>query len=196
MSLLMMPDQQTPRRARSARGLTVLEVVVAMAILTFAVILFGSAMVAATDAEAKAAEHTQAIMIGNYLIEFTRRDPHFWDDNPSQPINEWSGPGCSYPANCWAVMDPSNVDQHGAVLPPYADSLGLAAGPGTWHQGFDPPNSVNVTLPAYHFIWRADPIDQAKFSGAQAVAAVTIELYVDQDGPQDVYVVKGMNRKQ
>jgi Tfp pilus assembly protein PilV len=193
MSRLMM---QMTRNAHSARGLTVLEVVVAMAILTFAVIMFGSAMVAATDAEAKAGEHTQAIMIGNYLIEFTRRDPHFWDNNPLQPIDEWSGPLCAYPANCWPKMDPSNVDQFGVTLPPYADSLALPPGPGTWHQGFAPPDSLNVVLPPYHYIWRADPIDQSKFSGTRAVASVTIELYVDADGPQDVYTIKGLNRWQ
>lgn len=183
-------------RSRAARALTVLEVVVAMAILTVAVVLFGSAMVSATDAEAKAGEHTQAIMIGNYLMEFARRDPHFWDYNPLLATHEWSGPACSYPANCWSVMDPSNVDPNGNVLPPYADSLALAPGPGTWHAGFNPPTSAGVQLPNFHYIWRADPIDQATFSGTRAVATVTIELYLDQEGPQDVYVVKGLNREQ
>ena len=182
--------------SRARRALTVLEVVIAMAMLTLAVVLFGSAMIATTRAEAKAGEHTEAIMIGNYLTEYARRDPHFWDYNPIQPIDEWSGPGCSYPANCWAAMDPTNVDPNGNVLPPYADSLALAPGPGTWHAGFNPPTSAGAQLPPYHYIWRADPIDQAKFGGNRGVAVVTIELYVDQDGPQDVYVVKGLNREQ
>jgi len=54
-----------------------------------------------------------------------------------------------------------------------------------------------VNLPPYYYIWRADPIDPSKFTGTnKEVAAVTIELYVQSDGPQDVYVVKGLNREQ
>jgi hypothetical protein len=93
-------------------------------------------------------------------------------------------------------MNPANTDQNGVTLPAYADSLALAPGPATWHQGFNPPASVSVSLPPYHYIWRADPVDQSKFSGNKGVATVTIEIYVDQDGPQDVYVVKGLNREQ
>jgi len=185
------------KSASRRRALTVLEVVIAMAILTFACVLFGSAMIAATDAEAKAAEHTQAIMIGNYLLEAARHDPYFWDvADPSPSNDEWSGPACTYPANCWIQMSPSNVDANGNVLPPYDDSLATPAGPTTWHQGYQPPTTVDAILPPYHFIWRADPIDQSKFSGPRAVASVTIEIYVDQEGPQDVYVVKGLNREQ
>lgn len=168
-----------------------LEIVIAMAILALAVVLFGSAMISTTDAEAKAAEHTQAIMIGNYLLEQVRTDSNFWDDEFT------GGSGCASPSNCWTYMDPSNVDQHGNVLPPYDDDLSTAPGPATWHTGFTPQASVGVTLPTYYFLWRADPIDSAKFTGAnKEVATVTIELYVQQDGPQDVYVVKGMNRDQ
>lgn len=168
-----------------------LEIVIAMAILALAVVLFGSAMISTTDAEAKAAEHTQAIMIGNYLLEDARTDPHFWEDEFT------GGPSCVAPANCWTAMDPSNVDSNGNVLPPYDDALSTAPSPATWHLGFLPPQAGSVTLPTYYYMWRADPIDPASFTGVKKeVSSVTIELYVAQDGPQDVYVVHGMNREQ
>jgi len=165
-----------------------LEVVIAMAILTVAVILFGSGMIAATQAESKAAEHTQAIMIGNYLMEQVRRDPFFWttDYDTTCPSN-----------NCWHQMDPSNQDASGHVLPPYDDSLATPPSNAAWHAGFIPLDAPNLTLPPYHYMWRADIIDNAKFGGVtKGVAAITIELYVDQQGAQDVYVAKGMNRLQ
>lgn len=172
-----------------------LEIVISMAILTVAVILFGSGMIAATRAESKAAEHTQAIMIGNYLMEQVRRDQSFWaliangnggEYDPTCPSN-----------NCWHVMDPSNQDSSGNVLPPYDDDLATAPSNGAWHAGFVPLDAPNLTLPPYHYMWRADIIDKAKFGGlTKGVAAITIELYVDQQGTQDVYVAKGMNRLQ
>lgn len=177
---------------RSSRALTILEVVMAMAILTVAVILFGSGMIAATRAEAKAAGHTQAIMIGNYLLEQVRRDPTFWDTTSSGEYN----PAC--PAgNCWQVQAPSNQDSNGNLLPPYDDSLATAPSNATWHTGFVPLDAPKLVLPPYHYIWRADPIDQKTFGGVtKGVAAITIELYIDQQGTQDVYVAKGMNRLQ
>jgi type II secretory pathway pseudopilin PulG len=176
---------------RQSRALTILEVVMAMAILTVAVLMFGSGMIAATRAEAKAAEHTQAIMIGNYLLEQVRRDPTFWDTklgeyNPACPSN-----------NCWQVQAPNNQDSAGNVLPPYDDSLAVPPSNAAWHTGFVPLDAPNLVLPPYHYIWRADEIDQKTFGGVtKGVSAITIELFIDQEGTQDVYVAKGMNRLQ
>jgi hypothetical protein len=173
------------------RGLTVLECVFAIAVLTIASLFFGSAMVAATDAEAKSAEHTQAIMVGNYLVESMRRDGFFWDDSTT---DEWSGPLCKPPSNCWTKN--ANDDRNGNPLPPYDDPLNPTAA--QWHQGFQPPSDLTVTLPNYHYVWRADPIDQSSFASG-GVAALTVELYIDQENPTgapvDVYVVKGLNRE-
>ena len=174
---------------RRARGLTILEVVIAMAILTIAILLFGSGMIAATRAEAKAAEHTQAVMIGNYLIEQVRRDPNFWDATATGDYDPLC-PG----KNCWPHMSPNNLDSAGNVLPPYDDSLATPPSNSAWHAGFIPITTPNLTLPSYHYLWRADPIDSTKFSANKGVAAITIELYVDQQGTQDVYVTKAMSR--
>lgn len=167
-----------------------LEIVVAMSILTFAVILFGSGMIAATTAESKSAQHTQAIMIGNYLLEQVRRDSYFWD------ASEWSGSGCVSPSNCWTATNSSNVDSKGSLLPPYDDALNTPPSSAAWHAGFIPVSVPNLALPAYHYIWRADPIDPTKFTGTKGVAALTIEIYVDREGTQDVYILRGMNRLQ
>jgi type II secretory pathway pseudopilin PulG len=175
-------------------GLTVLECVFAIVILTIASLFFGSAMVAATRAEAKAAEHTQAIMVGNYLLETMRRDGTFWDDSQT---HEWVGPLCSAPSNCW-TLNP-NTDRNSSPLPAYDDPASPT--PVQWHTGFQPADDPNVTLPNYHFVWRADPINQSSFTTG-GVAALTIELYIDEEcpnacvnGPVDVYVVKGLNRE-
>jgi type II secretory pathway pseudopilin PulG len=171
------------------RALTLLECVIAMGILLFACVIFGSAMIVATDAEEKAAAHTQAIMVGNYLMEYIRRDSFFWDTN-----TEWSGSGCSYPSNCWSTENPANTDKNGNPVTAYDDSL--ATLPASFHSGFQPPTAEGITLPAYHYIWRADPIDRSSFTAGQTgVALITIEIYINQDGPSDVYVLKGLNRE-
>ena len=176
---------------RTSTGLSMLEVVIAMAILTMAVLLFGSGMIAATRAEDKAAQHTQAIMIGNYLLEQVRRDPTFWDITSGE-----YNPACPS-GNCWNVQAPSNQDSTGNLLPPYDDSLATAPSPATWHTGFVPLGASTLVLPNYHYIWRADPIDNKIFGGlTKGVAAITVELYIDENGTQDVYVAKGMNRLQ
>ncbi len=171
--------------------MTLLEVLVALAILTMAVILFGSGMVAATTAESKAAQHTQAIMVGNYVLEQVRRDQSFWQPSSSGGDYDAACPS----GNCWHTMDPSNQDTNGNVLPPYDDVLTTPPSAANWHAGFIPAGSPNLALPPYHYLWRADPIDQNVFGGqTRGVAAITIELYIDQEGPQDVYVARGMNR--
>jgi hypothetical protein len=158
-----------------------------MGILLFACVIFGSAMIVATDAEEKAAAHTQAIMVGNYLMEYVRRDSFFWDTN-----TEWSGSACTYPSNCWTSENSANVDKNGN--PVHAYDLSVTSP--TWQTGFQPPTAEGVTLPAYHYVWRADPIDRGSFTAGQTgVALITIVLYIDQDGSNDVYTLKGLNRE-
>jgi type II secretory pathway pseudopilin PulG len=175
--------------SRRVRAMSMLEIVISMAILTMAVMLFGSGMIVATRAESKAAEHTQAIMIGNYLLEQVRRDQSFWDSSGTGDYDP-SCPG----GDCWHAMSPSNQDNAGNVLPPYDDNMSTPPSGSNWHAGFVPAGAPALVLPPYHYVWRADPIDRTKFTGSNAVAAITIQLYVDQEGTQDVYVTKGMNR--
>ncbi|HXW76137.1 MAG TPA: hypothetical protein VEJ20_01875 [Candidatus Eremiobacteraceae bacterium] len=171
--------------------MTLLEVVVATFVLALACIFFGSAMIATSDAEAKAARHTQSIMIGNYLLETMRRDGEFWDTQSSNPGDwEWVGSSCSYPSNCWthnAQTDPNN-----SPYPAYDDDLN--ATPLPWHTGF-PFVSSGATPQPYYYVWRADPIDQNQFSGDFGVASLEVELYLASD-PTDIYVVRGLNREQ
>jgi hypothetical protein len=53
-----------------------------MILLLVMLLAWGSAMIAATDGENKAANHTQTVAIANQILEYMRRDPYFW--SPSE----------------------------------------------------------------------------------------------------------------
>ena len=67
-----------PKLRRLRRGFSVIEALLASAVLLLLFLAWSSGMVIATQGENKAATHTQAISVANQILEWVRRDPGFW----------------------------------------------------------------------------------------------------------------------
>ncbi len=82
------------RSPRPQRGFSIVEALLAILILVAAFLGWSSVMIIATDAENKAATHTQAIAAANEILEWMRRDPGFWG-------TEYVSGSCPH---CWPTV--------------------------------------------------------------------------------------------
>jgi type II secretory pathway pseudopilin PulG len=121
---------------RRQAGFSLVEAMLAAAIVVTLFLAWGSAMIVATDGENKAGTHSQAIATANQILEYMRRDPAFWS------VAEFSGPPCSH---CW----PKYNDTFG-VTPPQACSTVIPTAPAActfnWLATADPNSSALAPL--------------------------------------------------
>ena len=182
-------------RLLSKRGSTLVEVLLAAALLVFVFLTWAAGAIIATQAANTAAEHTQAISIANALLENVRRDPLFWD--------EYGPNGCNAGSNCWNVT------------PAQPCGLGVPPGPGqnvnAYKDSYDTSKSKDQQAwePGYacgdlsylqnykgtgqdfqwKFMWRADVKDYSAGSNFPYDATITIWIYTNVDGRSSVYKV-------
>ena len=158
------------RRQRSSRrGTTLIEVLVAIALLLIIFLFITSDLIQSSQAENVAATRTESMDAANYLLGVMRTDSTFW-----------SGPG----GNDWS--SPHGQDPCGNTYPPYTDSITSP----TWHQapacvasGPNPgifPDLVGV--PVFQYMWNAQ--DQA---GDPGLAQLTVWVQVQEGGRLNVY---------
>jgi type II secretory pathway pseudopilin PulG len=72
----------------SARGFSLLESLIAIVLLVFVFLAWSSGMIVTSQAQSKAAVHTQTIETANERLEMIRRDALFW----STEFNPAGGP--------------------------------------------------------------------------------------------------------
>jgi prepilin-type N-terminal cleavage/methylation domain-containing protein len=183
----------TTKRCLKQRAFSLIEALMAVAILAIAFLFAVSGMIVATQAQNKAANHVRVIQAGNYLLEQMRRDSFFWSTAPQNPA-EWRGTTCTTvsPA-CWTGMSSSNVDDCNAVYPSYDDTYNTNYA--SWHTACINGVTQNTANPVtIKFLWRADP--HGAWSGSPDVnmADLTIWVYANEDGRQEYYKVTGLNR--
>jgi hypothetical protein len=181
----MMKSFVSPRHA--ARGSMLLETLIAATILTFASLAFGSGMIAATHGQNTAAAHARATEIANYLLEYARRDPNFWNAGV-----EYVGSTCT--TNCWNIAGPLDPNT-GLALPAYNDTYSSAGG----HAGFRSPNLPAGVNWNYTYLWKADYLrDSAGAIVNSNDATITVWVFthdvVNGQTQNLVYSVSGMTR--
>ena len=131
---------------RRNRGSMLLETLISAMILTFASMAFGSGMIAATHAQNTATTHARATEIANFLLEYARRDPNFWNAGV-----EYVGSSCT--TNCWNITGPVDPNT-GLALPAYNDTYSTS--PASQHAGFNSPNLPAGVTWKYKYLWKAD----------------------------------------
>ena len=166
-----------------------LETLISAAILTFASLAFGGGMIAATHAQNTAATHARATEIANYLLEYARRDPNFWNAGV-----EYVGSSCL--TNCWNIAGPPDPNT-GTALPAYNDAYSIL--PANEHTGFLSPNLPAGVTWTYTYLWKADYLRDT--SGAIVnpnVATITVWVFthdvVNGNAQNLVYSVTGLTR--
>lgn len=155
------------QRAGSSRlrGDSLIEVLIAIALLVFVFLVWCSAAITAYQGENTAAENTLALTSANYLVEEIRRDANFWAEPDGKT---WTSNGQLNP--CGALVQ----------LPAYAD-----AGPptGAWHDGLNCARPIDNNF--YQYQWRADP--KAGLAGQAAIITVWVKTGIQ--GRIEVYKV-------
>ncbi|MDQ2817541.1 MAG: prepilin-type N-terminal cleavage/methylation domain-containing protein, partial [Candidatus Eremiobacteraeota bacterium] len=170
---------------RRQRAFSIIETLMAMVVLMIGFLFWGSGMIAATQAQNKAQEHTQAISIADHLIEVMRRDPFFWDSSGS---SEFAGPSC-IAANCWTGQS-GMPDECGTAYPAYSDVLATS----TPHTGCDKTMSANTPYPPYSYLWRADFHNAWQGAPDTQAADLSVWVFLTVDGRKETYEVTSLNR--
>jgi len=166
-----------------------LETLVSAMILTFASMAFGSGMIAATKGQDTAATHARATEIANFLLEYARRDPNFWNAGV-----EYVGSSCTI--NCWNITGPPDPTS-GTALPAYNDTYSIL--PANEHPGFNSPNLPSGLNWTYRYQWKADYLrDSAGNIVSPLDATITVWVFTHEvlngQSQNNVYTVTGMTR--
>lgn len=159
------------RRNFSRRGTTLVEVLVAVALLTIIFLFITSDLLQASQAENVSATRTESMDAANYLLGVMRTDGAFWGSggNPSD----------------WAT-GPGGKDPCGNAFPAYTDDITSP----TWHPApACTPNGSNpgifpdlVGTPVFQYMWNAQ--NQA---GNAGIAQLTVWVQVQEGGRLNVY---------
>ncbi len=158
----------TPRsRARGKRGTTLVEVLIAMALMLLIFLFLTADLIQSSQAENVASNQSSSTAVANYLINLMKADGNFWNE-----------------AN-WTVApqpDGNAKDPCGNAWPSYSDNI-LAP---TWHPGcaslFPELAGTGVN---YNFMWNA--VNQ---SGDPDAATLTVWVMTDEGGRNNVYELK------
>jgi prepilin-type N-terminal cleavage/methylation domain-containing protein len=160
----------SPRKV-SRRGTTLIEVLVAIALLLIIFLFITSDLIQASQAENQSATRTESVEAANYLMGVMRTDGQFW-----------SGPG----GNDWA-SPPLGNDPCGNPYPPYTDDINAP----TWHpapactpSGNTPgifPDMVGSNQ-TFQYMWNAQ-----HQGGDPNAAQLTVWVQVDEGGRTNVY---------
>ena len=160
----------SPRRV-FRRGTTLIEVLVAIALLLIIFLFITSDLIQSSQAENMSATRTESMDAANYLLGVMRTDSNFWGSGTS--VNDWAtGPGGSDPCgNGW---------------PPYTDDINSP----TWHpapactpSGSNPgifPDMVGTQT--FQYMWNAQ-----NQGGSTGVAQLTVWVQVEEGGRLNVY---------
>lgn len=157
------------------RGTTLVEVLVAVFLITLIFIFITAELIQTSQAENLASNHSETIAAANYLLGVMKGDGTFWN------AGEWaSGNG--------------QTDGCGVSYPPYTDSITAP----TWHKlcGTTFPEIAGqpVALPSTkvgngvnaQYMWNS----QIQ-GGDKNVAQLTIWVMTDEGGRNDVYELHG-----
>jgi Tfp pilus assembly protein PilV len=137
MRRLRAPSPSVPQA-----GFSLIEALLATALLVALFLAWGGAMIVATDGENKAASHTQVVATANQILEWMRRDPAFWSNT------EYSSGACPH---CWAIYN----DTFGVSLPRTCASVIPTASAGctfNWAATADPNSNAlaHLTVEVYY----------------------------------------------
>lgn len=154
------------------RGTTLLEVLVAITLLTLVFLLVSQDMIATSAAQSDAASSTVAVGEGNYLLSQMQNDSNFWSEvNPAPSMTPGNG-----------------FNDCGTPVPAYSDTYAKPAPGATdgnaWHQ---PGNEIQChgSTNSLAYMW------SASIRGSDTHAA-DITVWVNSgDG---VYEVHGMKK--
>jgi prepilin-type N-terminal cleavage/methylation domain-containing protein len=160
----------SPRRVLR-RGTTLIEVLVAIALLLIIFLFITSDLIQSSQAENVSATRTESMNAANYLLGIMRTDNGFWGNGAV--LDDWAtGPGGSDPC--------------GNPFPPYTDNINAP----TWHpapactpSGSNPglfPDMVGDQ--SFQYMWNAQ--DQP---GSNGVAQLTVWVQVEEGGRTNVY---------
>src|SRR5579872_4718586 len=160
-----MGDRGTKKRTR---GNTLLEVLVAVALLLLIFLFVTEDLIGSSDAENVSATHSEADSAANYFVGVMHQDPNFWS------------------AGEWASGNGQN-DPCGNPWPAYNDSI---LNPGGWHPGpaCTPGPGVEGAFPdligvqSFEFKWLAKT--QA---GDPRTAELTTWVKVAMGNRQDIF---------
>src|SRR5579872_4896090 len=90
----------TPRsRARGKRGTTLVEVLIAMALMLLIFLFLTADLIQSSQAENLASNHSGTVAAANYLLGVMRTDSNFWGDwasGPSAPAEPCGGTWAPY----------------------------------------------------------------------------------------------------
>lgn len=153
------------RRSRShgKRGTTLVEVLVAVALMLLVFLFLTAELIQSSQAENVASDHTQTVSVANYLLGITREDPSLFDHFAS-------GPGGN--------------DLCGTAWAPYTDTITAP----TWH----PMCTSNFpelqgTGMQFNYMWNA----QLQGSPPDIyTATVTVWVMTSEGGRSDIYELK------
>lgn len=181
------------KNRRFSRAQTIIEALVAIVVLTIAFLAFSQGMIVATQAGNKASNHTQAIEMANFLLEWMRNDPAFWTNAEMTGGAGICPTGSSTtPGNCWTTNVTNAPDK--SALPPYSDDMSKPITMTNSHPGFCGfASGCNPVVP-YRFLWRADVhgAGQANPPYDGNLADLTVEVIVNVSGRQEIYKVSGV----
>src|SRR5579872_5865355 len=145
-----------PKSSRKKRGTTLVEVLIAVALMTLIFLFLTFDLLRSTQAGSLASNHTQTMTAANYLYSIVKGDPNFWTP-------DWgAGPGQDPCKNSFA---------------PYTDSILTP----TWHPlctATFPELAGSGVHAAY--MWNA------QLTADPNVATVTIWVETDEQGIPDI----------
>ncbi len=158
------------RRNFSRRGTTLVEVLVAVALLTIIFLFITSDLLQASQAENVSATRTESMDAANYLLGVMRTDQNFWSGAGG---NDWAAPGLGN-------------DPCGNAFPPYTDKITAP----TWHPApACTPNGSNpgifpdmVGQQTFQYMWNAQ-----NQGGSPTTAQLTVWVQVEEGGRVNVY---------
>ncbi len=160
-----MSRQKSPKQNR---GTTLLEILVAVALLLIIFLFVTADLIQSSQAENVSATRSETMNAANYLLGVMRDDSTFWKP-------DWD-------------IGPNADDPCGNAYPPYTDTI-LAP---TWHPApACTPNGSNLGLfpdlvgtPVFQYMWNAQ-----EQGGDPALAQLTVWVQVQEGGRTDIYEV-------
>lgn len=161
----------SPRRVLR-RGTTLIEVLVAIALLLIIFLFITSDLIQAGQAENQSATRTESVDAANYLMGVIRTDPQFWG-GPSG--DDWANPNLGN-------------DPCGNAYPPYTDNINAP----TWHPApACTPSSASSpgifpdmvgSKQTFQYMWNVQ-----QQAGDPNAAQLTVWVQVNEGGRTNVY---------
>jgi len=159
------------RSSQSKRGTTLVEVLIAVALMTFIFIFITAELIATSQAENLASNHSQTIAASNQLLGVIKGDGSFWatGDWAAGPLfgTEKDGCGKNYPGYTDTITSPSWHPLCGITFP-----------------------ELNGAAVVAQYMWNA----QIQ-GGDPNIAQLTLWVMTDEGGRNDIYELHGTRMK-